>query len=68
MSQFFSEYGIRSPIVTNIIQNTVAAFCVGGIYGGYRKSQVAYLDFMRTNQATKFLSHLDAKVGYKFYS
>lgn len=35
----------------------------GALYGGFLNSRNAYFDFMDTNQATAFKSHLDAKVN-----
>lgn len=36
---------------------------VGAMYGGFMGSKVAYLDFMKNNQATVFRDHLEAKVS-----
>lgn len=63
----FSEYGDRTPFFHNLVQGTMSSSLMGAFYGGYKTSQVAYLDFMRTNQATAFLTHMDAKVCFLFY-
>lgn len=56
-----NKYGERTPFVYNLVHCTLTSAVLGAFYGGYQSAQVAYLDFMRTNQATAFLTHMDAK-------
>lgn len=37
---------------------------VGALYGGVINSKAAYLEFMRSNEATSFANHLEAKVRF----
>lgn len=55
------EYGDSSPEVENIRFVTFTCGFAGAFYGGYKSSQKAYLEFVRTNQATAFDSHMEAK-------
>ncbi|XP_034239615.1 RPII140-upstream gene protein [Thrips palmi] len=55
------KYGERGPVFQNLYQGSVCSVILGAFYGGIKKAHVAHMDFMRTNQATAFLTHLDAK-------
>lgn len=55
------EFGNVSYEANTILQTAAMSLFVGGIYGGVRLSRVAYMDFMRTNEATSFTNHMEAK-------
>ncbi|XP_050331013.1 RPII140-upstream gene protein [Bactrocera neohumeralis] len=55
------EFGSISSELNSIYQAGFVGFLFGAIYGGVIQSRAAYLNFMESNQATAFKSHLDAK-------
>ncbi|CAD6992787.1 RPII140-upstream gene protein [Ceratitis capitata] len=55
------EFGSISSELNSIYQAGFLGFLFGAIYGGVIQSRNAYLNFMESNQATAFKSHLDAK-------
>ena len=48
--------------MNNVLQTGAMSMFVGAIYGGFIQSRVAYMDFIKNNQATSFQNHWDAKV------
>ncbi|XP_063218014.1 RPII140-upstream gene protein [Bacillus rossius redtenbacheri] len=61
--QMFSvdEFGTHSPELHVVYQAGFYGAFIGACIGGFLGSKAAYLNFMDTNQATAFKSHLDAK-------
>lgn len=57
-----SEFATVSAELNSIYQSAFMGFLTGAIYGGFIQSRAAYMEFMESNQATAFKSHLDAKV------
>ncbi|KAF4516796.1 hypothetical protein B566_EDAN004635 [Ephemera danica] len=55
------EFGNTSPEVVSVLQAGMLGLFTGGCIGGFIHSRNAYLNFMETNQATAFTSHLEAK-------
>ncbi|XP_054731153.1 RPII140-upstream gene protein [Anastrepha obliqua] len=55
------EFGSISSDLNSIYQAGFVGFMFGAIYGGVIQSRTAYMNFMESNQATAFKSHLDAK-------
>ncbi|ALC45552.1 140up [Drosophila busckii] len=55
------EFGSISSELNSIYQAGFLGFLVGAIYGGVIQSRSGYMNFMESNQATAFKSHLDAK-------
>ncbi|KAK3915879.1 RPII140-upstream gene protein [Frankliniella fusca] len=55
------ENGEFGPHVEMIGTSSFMAFVVGFGIGGFEKSKSVYVEFLRTNQATKFDSHMEAK-------
>ncbi|CAG9862573.1 unnamed protein product [Phyllotreta striolata] len=55
------EFGNLTHEVRSIVQVGCMSVFVGALYGGIMSSKNAYLEFMRSNEATKFEGHLDAK-------
>ncbi|XP_057657999.1 RPII140-upstream gene protein [Diorhabda carinulata] len=55
------EFGNLTNEVTSILQVAAMSSFIGAIYGGVINSRSAYLEFMRSNEATSFENHLDAK-------
>lgn len=48
--------------MNTILQVGMMSVFVGGIYGGFKYSKLAYEDFMTNNTATSFKTHFEAKV------
>lgn len=57
----FSEEDPIHPAAIELLQNSMASFTVGGIYGAMIASRSAFINFIERNEATQFRSHLDAK-------
>ncbi|KAG5889237.1 hypothetical protein JTB14_006373 [Gonioctena quinquepunctata] len=55
------EFGNVTHEANSILQVGAMSVFVGALYGGVVNSRVAYLEFMKNNEATSFKSHLDAK-------
>ncbi|XP_026275169.1 RPII140-upstream gene protein [Frankliniella occidentalis] len=55
------DIGEFGPHVSVITTSTFLAAIAGFGYGGFQTSRSAYMNFMKTNQATKFDSHMEAK-------
>ncbi|KAJ8964855.1 hypothetical protein NQ314_004573 [Rhamnusium bicolor] len=56
------EFGNISHEANSVLQVAAMSTFIGSIYGGVINSRVAYMEFMRNNEATAFKSHLEAKV------
>ncbi|XP_071443639.1 complex I assembly factor TIMMDC1, mitochondrial [Hetaerina americana] len=55
------EFDNLSMELTTVLQGSTLGAFIGACYGGWNRSQVAYLDFVTKNQASQFRSHFDAK-------
>ncbi|KAJ8920116.1 hypothetical protein NQ315_011772 [Exocentrus adspersus] len=55
------EFGNVSKEMNSVLQVGALSMFIGAMYGGVINSRSAYLEFMRTHEATSFKSHLDAK-------
>lgn len=58
---FFSEFGRITPEFSYISQAGFMGLFSGFVYGGFLGSRKNYLDFMERNQASSFISHMEAK-------
>jgi hypothetical protein len=58
---FSSENNSIHPVTLSMIQTSFATFLIGGIIGGIKTSRETFINFIEHNQATQFLSQLDAK-------
>ncbi|CAH1112808.1 unnamed protein product [Psylliodes chrysocephalus] len=56
-----NEFGNLTNEVNSILQVACMSIFVGALYGGVINSRAAYLEFMRSNEATSFANHLEAK-------
>ena len=57
-----SEFGNFSPEMSAVIQTSFLSLFAGCVYGGFKASKAAYLDFLERNQATIYDNMFDAKV------
>ena len=57
---FSRNYQVH-PDLIGIWQTCCCSFLIGGLYGGFKYSRAAFINFIETNEATQFKSHLDAK-------
>jgi len=55
------EFDSISSELNSIYQAGFLGFLVGALYGGIIQSRASYFNFMESNKATAFKSHLDAK-------
>ncbi|XP_072384294.1 complex I assembly factor TIMMDC1, mitochondrial [Diabrotica undecimpunctata] len=55
------EFGNVTNEAQSILHVGALSIFLGAIYGGVINSRQAYMEFMRSNEATSFKSHLDAK-------
>lgn len=55
------EFGNMSPELHSSLQVGFLGMFMGGLYGGFTRSRIAYLNFLENNQATAFKHHFDAK-------
>ncbi|EFA10175.1 RPII140-upstream gene protein [Tribolium castaneum] len=55
------DFGEVSKELLTVLHVGGMSLFVGGIYGGVVHSRVAYVNFMKNNQATAFTDHLEAK-------
>lgn len=55
------EFGNLSPEMSAVLQTSFLSLFVGFVYGGFKASKEAYLDFIERNQATIYENVFDAK-------
>ncbi|XP_063922274.1 RPII140-upstream gene protein isoform X1 [Zophobas morio] len=55
------EFGELSKEVVTVMHVGAMSLFVGALYGGVIHSRVAYMNFIKNNQATAFNDHLEAK-------
>ncbi|KAJ8870591.1 hypothetical protein PR048_029614 [Dryococelus australis] len=55
------EFGTHSPELHIVYQSGFYGAFLGACIGGFVYSRTAYMNFMQSNEATAFKSHLDAK-------